>query len=129
MAVRRPALFFWASAALAATAFALLTPHLLPYGRLGLVTQADREQAWLVTVFSAGVMAVLFGTSGALGVLRYITVRDVVSEGEAIRAIEKERRAKGTSEGRPYTRNFGLWTVATGVFLIAIYFGLWLTLE
>jgi hypothetical protein len=129
MAVRRPALFFWASAVLAATAFALLTPYLLPYGRLGLVTQADREKAWLVTVFCAGVMAVLFGTSASLGTLRYLGVRDVMAEGDAVRAIEKERRAKGDPEGRPYTRNFGLWTVATGVFLIAIYFGLWLTLR
>jgi hypothetical protein len=130
MEVRRPALFFWASAVLAATAFAVLAPHLLPYGRLGLETQAERERAWLLTVFCAGVLAVLFGVSAALGVgPKMLAFRDVADAGSVIAAKEQARRAGALRPTRGYSGNFALWTVAVGGFLLAIYFGLWLTLR
>ena len=124
----RPAAVFWGSAALAAGAFAALAPHLLPFGALGIVTAADRERAWLLTVFCAGVMALLFGGSGALGAFNFLTFRDVAEAGSVLKAKE-ERRKAGKAEAIPYTRNFALWVVATGAFLVAIYFALWLALR
>lgn len=123
----RRALVFWGSAALFAAAFAALAPLLLPYESLRLVTEADRRHAWLLTVFCAGVMAVLFGLSGLLGTLHYMSVRDVAEAGSVIEALKQ--RARVRNEARPFTRNFGAWTVAAGVFLIAAYFVLWIALK
>ena len=125
--VDRRGLIFWGSAALFAAAFAALAPLLLPYGALRLVTEADREHAWLLTVFCAGVMAILFGLSGLAGTLHYIGVRDVAESGSVIEALKQ--RARVRRESRPFMRSFGAWTVAAGVFLIAAYFVLWIALK
>ena len=128
MGVARPAAVFWGSAALAAAACAALAPYLIPFGALGLETTADRERAWLLTVFTAGVMALLFGGSGALGAFNFLSFRDVAEAGSVLKAKEEKRKAR-TAGTVPYTRNFALWLVATGVFLIAIYFALWQALR
>ena len=128
--IRRPGLAFWGSAVLAAAAFAALVPVLFPYEGLGLVTAADRERVWLLTVFTGGVMAVLFGLSGILSGPRLITTRDVVEAGSVGKAREAvERSLRGHGEERTRWRNFGTWVVAMGASLIAIYFVLWLWLE
>ena len=124
--MRNPVLVFWGSAVLAAAAFAALVPLLFPFRALGLVTEADRERVWLLTVFCAGVLAVLFGASGAMGTLSYLAWRDVDEAGSVREALRKRAQAK--REPGPYTRNFAVWTVATGCFLIGIYFALWLAL-
>ena len=121
----RPVLFFWGSAALFAAVFAVLAPHLLPYDALGILTQADRERAWLLTVFCGGVFAVLFGSSTLIGRGSAVGLRDVVEAGSARVALERAAEARRAKGVEPYTRNFGAWTVVSGVFLIAIYFGLW----
>lgn len=128
--MNRDARVFWGSAALAAAAFAALTPLLLPYGKLGLTAVADRERAWMLTVFCGGVLALLFGASGMLGTTRYLSVRDVHDAGSVKDALHRHVQAsRATGDGGPYTRNFGLWVIATGAFLLAIYSVLWITLR
>jgi len=129
MELRRGAAVFWGSAALAAAAFAALAPHLLPFGMLGLEQAADRERAWLLTVFCAGIMALLFGASGALGVAGLLSFRDVAEAGSVLKAKEEKQKARAAAGTIPYTRNFALWLVATGAFLVAAYFALWLALR
>ncbi|HVG44911.1 MAG TPA: hypothetical protein VM890_09275 [Longimicrobium sp.] len=115
----RAGLRFWGSAVLAAAAFAALVPLLFPFRALGLDPAADRTRIWLLTVFCAGVMAVLFGLSGVLG-SRILGVRDVIDAKSATIAIERQRQSReGVRRG---WRNAGGWTVAFGAGLIAIYF-------
>lgn len=114
------ALVFWASAPLAAAAFAALVPLLFPFRVLGLDPVGDRTRIWLLTVFCAGVMALLFGTSGLIGA-RFVGLRDVLEARSATIAIERERQAReGARVGG--LRNAGGWTVTAGATLIAIYF-------
>jgi hypothetical protein len=120
-------LIFWGSAALFAAAFAALVPFVFPFGALRLVTPEDRERVWLLTVFCAGVMALLFGLSGLMGTLGYIGVRDVNEAGSVIEAMKQRARARKADS--PSTRNFGVWIVAAGVFLIAAYFVLLVALR
>lgn len=117
---RSRTLIFWGSAALFAAAFAALVPLVFPFETLRLVTPEDRERVWLLTVFCAGVMALLFGLSGLFGTLGYIGVRDVLEAGTVLEAMKQRARARKTD--RSHTRNFGTWIVAAGVFLIAAYF-------
>ena len=128
MAVARSrTLIFWGSAALFAALFAALVPLLFPFQALRLVTPEDRERVWLLTVFCAGVMAVLFGLSGLVGTLGYIGVRDVHETGSVIEAMKQRARARKTDARS--TRSFGVWIVAAGGFLVAAYFVLWLALK
>ena len=114
------AMVFWGSAPLAAAAFAALVPLLFPFRALGLDPAGDRTRIWLLTVFCAGVMALLFGTSGMIGA-RFIGLRDVLEHRSATIAIERERQARDGSRARG-VRNPGAWTVTAGATLIAIYF-------
>jgi hypothetical protein len=125
--VRRSGLSFWGSAVLAAAALAALVPLLFPFGALGLDSAADRSRVWLLTVFCAGVMLVLFGLSGLPG-SRWVGVRDVVEAKSAAIAIERQRQSREGAAGRGW-RNAGGWTVAAGASLIAIYFVLWMVLD
>jgi hypothetical protein len=128
MAVARGrGLIFWGSAALFAAAFAALVPVVFPFGALRLITPEDRERVWLLTVFCAGVMALLFGLSGLMGTLGYIGVQDVREAGSVIEAMKQRARARRTDSLT--TRSFGVWIVAAGVFLIATYFVLLVVLK
>jgi hypothetical protein len=118
--VRRSALAFWGSAVLAAAVFAALVPVLFPFRALGLDRGTDLARIWLLTVFCAGVMAVLFGASGLLGT-RLLGVRDVIEAESARTAVERHRASVRASRERGW-RNAGGWTVAAGASLIAIYF-------
>jgi hypothetical protein len=124
--VTRSELRFWGSAVLAAAVFAALVPLLFPFGALGLDAAADRARVWLLTVFCAGVMGILFGLSGWLGA-RFLGVRDVLEAKSATIAIERQRQARAGLAGRGW-RNAGSWTVAAGASLIVIYFVLLLVL-
>jgi hypothetical protein len=116
---------FWGSAAGVAMAFAGLVPVLFPFRRLGLVTAADQGRVWLLVVFIAGVVAILFGTAALLGGPRMITVRDVVDEGGVAKArASREAAARARAERRTYG-NAATWLMTTGAFLVAIYFVLW----
>lgn len=127
--VSRQGLVFWGSAVLAAVVFAALVPVLMPYERLRLVEAADRERAWLLTVFCGGVMAVLFGMAGLLSGPRLTTVRDVVEAGSVGKALEaRERAVKEQGRERLRWRNFAGWLIAAGAALVGCYFALWLAL-
>ncbi|HEU4557800.1 MAG TPA: hypothetical protein VFS20_08115 [Longimicrobium sp.] len=111
---------FWASAIGVAVVFALLVPVLFPFRALGLDPAADRARIWLLTVFCAGVMALLFGASGALGG-RFLGVRDVYFASGIRQAVEHHREAGKALKARGWM-NAGVWTIAFGACLIAIYF-------
>ena len=113
---------FWGSAIALAAAFALLVPVLFPFRGLGLDAPADRDRIWLLSVFCAGMMALLFGASGAIGG-RFVGIRDVYFAGSARKALDRHREAGEALRGRGWM-NAGVWTIAFGLSLIAIYFGL-----
>lgn len=116
----RPALRFWGSAVLAALVFAALVPVLFPFRAAGLDPVADRPRIWMLTVFCAGVMALLLGASGLIGG-RFLGLRDVLEAKSATVAIERQRQARKELSGRGW-RNAGGWTVAAGASLVAIHF-------
>ncbi len=118
---------FWGSAAGAAAGFALLVPLLFPFRALGLSPAADRARIWLLSVFCAGVMALLFGLGGALGG-RYLGFRDVYFARGVAPAVEQHRQSAAAPQGSRWM-NAGVWTIAFGGALIAIYFALFLVLE
>lgn len=123
--MERP-LTFWGSALAVAMAFAGLVPLLFPFHRLGLVTDADRDRVWLLVVFTAGVMAILFGAAAWVGGPKMISLRDVVESGGVDQArAAKEKADKARGEFARYG-NPAAWTVAMGGFLIGIYFLLWI---
>lgn len=126
--MRRSARVFWGTAALVALAVTALAPVALPYEALGLDAEADRRRAWLLTVFTMGVMGLLFGSASLLAGPRQPTVRDVAEAGGVAQAKENLRRA-AQGEGAGYARNFALWCVAAGGLLLICYFGLWLALR
>lgn len=117
---------FWASTAGAGIVFALLVPVLFPFRALGLSPAADRDRVWLLTVFCAGVMALFFGLGGALGG-RFLGIRDVYFAGSAHKAVERHKQSGEALKQRGWM-NAGVWTVAFGASLIAIYFVLSLAL-
>jgi hypothetical protein len=116
----RRSVVFWASAVGVAVGFALLVPVLFPFRALGLDPAADRARIWLLTVFCAGVMALLFGASGALGG-RFLGVRDVYFASGIRAAVEHHRESGKALKARGWM-NAGVWTIACGGSLIAIYF-------
>ncbi|HEU0055045.1 MAG TPA: hypothetical protein VFQ39_17785 [Longimicrobium sp.] len=130
MAIRRTEVVFWASAAFVAAVFSVLVPVLTPFHTLGL--EAERDRIWMLTVFCAGVMAVLLGLSGAIGSARMLSLRDVLEAGSFLAARERgqanHKAREAQASGRRYDRNFGWWMVAMGGFLLAIYYGLLKTL-
>lgn len=121
--MRARALRFWGLALGVAAAVALAAALLMPYEAIGLRTEPERERAWLLTVWTAGVMAVLFGATARIG-RRGVGFRDVVDAGSVRGAIEARRSAEGGEVGRL----LDVWLVATGGILIAIYFAGWLLL-
>lgn len=121
--MERP-LTFWASALGVAMGFAGLVPVLFPFTRLGLVTEADRDRVWLLVVFTAGVMAILFGIAAWVGGPRMVTLRDVVEGGGIAEARARREKADRARADRPRYGNPATWTVATGAFLVGIYFAL-----
>ena len=122
--MERP-LTFWGSALGVAMAFAGLVPVLFPFARLGLVTDADRDRVWLLVVFTAGVMAILFGAAAWVGGPRMVTLRDVLEGGGIAQARAQREKAERARGDRPRYGNPATWVVATGGFLLTIYFLLW----
>lgn len=118
--MKRRGLVFWASAPGVALGFALLVPLLFPFRALGLDPAADRARIWLLTVFCTGVMALLFGASGALGG-RFLGVRDVYFASGVREAVDRHREAGKALRGQGWM-NAGVWTIAFGGSLIAVYF-------
>src|SRR5688572_6976453 len=83
--------YFWGSALGVALAVAGLSALALPYEWIGLETTADRTRAWLLTVWTAGMMAICFGVAGLLSGITPIGIRDVVEAGSVSSAVETRR--------------------------------------
>jgi hypothetical protein len=126
--VRRAAVVFWGSAVGVAVALAALAAVLLPYEALRLYTAAERERAWLITVWTAGVLAVLFGLTGLLGWRTGVGFRDIREAGSVRAAIERQREAMRARQEEPFHSRFDWWLISTGALLIGIYFLGWLAL-
>ncbi|HEY0019021.1 MAG TPA: hypothetical protein VGC13_22155 [Longimicrobium sp.] len=116
-----PALRFWGSAAGACIAFTALTPLIIAWS-----PAEDRARIWLLTVFTAGVMMVLFGLAGLISGRRSVGMRDVIDAGGVGQALA--RAGQDRSESPAYTHNAAVWCVVTGALLIAAYFALWMAL-
>jgi hypothetical protein len=123
MAMNRAALRFWAAAVLAAAAWSVLTSALLPYEALGLESGAERGRAWLLTLWTTGVMAICFGAAGILSYAGPMGYKEVADAGSLTQAIEARRRSK-RQQGSLYT-NFAWWLIVTGAMLVCIYFLVW----
>ncbi|HEU0012151.1 MAG TPA: hypothetical protein VFQ45_00625 [Longimicrobium sp.] len=124
-----PAARFWGSAAGVAAVFAALVPVLTPYRAMGLDPAEDRVRIWLLVVFTAGVMGVLFGLGALLaGPRRALGIRDVVEAGGSVDRARERARERAEAAPPAYTSNFAAWTVATGVMLIGVYFVLFAAL-
>jgi hypothetical protein len=122
-----PAQRFWASAAAVAIVFPALVPVLFPFRALGMDRALERDHVWLLMVFTAGVMMVLFGASGLIAGKRSVGVRDVVDAGGVRQALD---RASEREERRAdYTHNAAVWTIVTGAMLLAAYIVLWVALR
>jgi hypothetical protein len=118
---------FWLTAVLAALGFGGLVTIALPYDALGLATPVDRERAWLLTVWTAGVMAICFGVAGLVSAVSPIGVREIAESGSVLDAINAQRDSRQQRAAAPFY-NFAGWMTMTGVFLLAVYFAGWLTL-
>jgi hypothetical protein len=126
--VSRGFLVYWGTAIGVAVGIAATAAAFLPYEALRLHTVAERERAWLLTVWTAGTFAVLFGISAMLGTFNGIGFRDVVEAGSVQKAGELHRSHAGPDPSA-YTRRFDWWLVTTGALLLAIYFAGWLALR
>jgi hypothetical protein len=119
----RPALRMWTRSAAAALVFAALAGLLPLAPALRATTAADRGRIWLLAVWTAGVLAVLFGLSAWISVSRGLGFRDVARAGSVEAAAEEKRRAR--SDG---IAAFAPSLAATGAVLLCIYFAGWLVL-
>jgi hypothetical protein len=126
--VRRPAFVFWGTAVAVAAVFAILAALLLPFEALGIHTLAERQRAWLLTLWTGGTLGVLFGVSALLGAFGGIGVREVLEAGGLQQATKAYREGRGRSASE-FHRSFGWWLVAVGALLIAVYFAAWTVLN
>jgi hypothetical protein len=124
--VNQAAMRFWGSAAAVSIAFSALVPLLFPFRAIGLDPAVDRERIWLLVVFTAAVMLVLFGLSAWLGGRRLVGMRDVIDAGGAQQALRRVAERGEPSAG--YTRNAAAWCIVTGGLLLVIYFALYAAL-
>jgi hypothetical protein len=116
---------FWGTAFLAALGFAFAVAFLMPYGLLAAETSADRLRIWLLTLWTAGVMAICFGSAGLISALAPLGFREVAEVGSVSAAVEARREEHRKAGGTPFY-NFAGWTLITGVCLILLYFAAWL---
>lgn len=121
--MKREGVRFWASALLVAGGWVVVSSLLLPYDALGLESGPERSRAWLLTVWTSGVMAICFGIAGIIGYSAPLGFKEVAESGSLTQALEARRRSKRQA-GSFYT-NFAWWLVVTGAVLIALYFLVW----
>ena len=123
MAVSRQAVRFWATAVVFTLAFAAASAAWFPYGALRLDTAVEQRRVWLLTLWTAGLMAVLFGASGLLAFFSPLGFREVHEAGSLFAAMEARRRARASGQG--FHGNFAWWLICTGGLLIGVYFFAW----
>ncbi|MQA89429.1 MAG: hypothetical protein GEU90_04230 [Gemmatimonas sp.] len=103
----------------------MLVRLFLPYDALGIETADDRFLAWLLTTWTAGVMAICFGAAGLLSAVSVVGFRDVHDIGSVSAAIDVHRdELRRRRQSGIY--NFAGWTLCTGGWLILVYFFAWL---
>lgn len=119
----RDALRFWISAVAVAAAWAVASSVLFPYEALGLETGAERGRAWLLILWTSGVMAICFGAAGIISYAGPMGYKEVTEAGSLVQALEARRRAK-RGQGSIHT-NFAWWLIATGAILVVTYFLAW----
>ncbi len=121
--MRREAMRFWGAAVLAAGGWAVLASFILPYEALGLTTGAERSRAWLLTLWTSGVMAICFGAAGIIGYGSPLGFKEVSEAGSVMEAIRARRQSQ--QHGGSFYQNFAWWLIVTGLLLIVIYFLAW----
>jgi hypothetical protein len=119
---------FWITSILAALVLGALVSVGFPFDLLGLEAGMERRRAWLLTVWTLGVMSVCFGASGLAATLSPISVRDIAERGSVAAAIEARRGSRRDRSESPFY-NFAGWITVTGFFLLLIYFAGWLLLD
>lgn len=120
---------FWGTALGVALGFALLAALLLPFEAIGLRTIAERERAWLLTVWTGGVLAILFGLSALLGAFSGMGFREVMEAGSVQQAVDTHRRTVPRRGDGEFHHSFAWWVISTGGLLVAIYFVGWIALR
>lgn len=119
----RSVIRFWASAVGLALLFAAAVAVLFPYEALRLTEPPDRLRVWLLTLWTAGVLAILFGVAGLLTFATPIGFREIHDAGSVSEAKEARRRERMVTH--PFHDNFAWWLVCTGLVLIGFYFIAW----
>jgi hypothetical protein len=127
--MKRKILVFWGSALVVTVVFAATTAAFFPYDALRLHTPAERERAWLLLMWVAGVMSVLLGLTSLLGGLGGIGFRDVAEAGSLQNALEERKRSARRWGEEDFHRSFDWWLVCTGLLLVVAYFIAWLALR
>ena len=117
------AIRFWASSIVLAVVFAAAAALLFPFESLGLVAPEDQLRVWLLTLWTAGVLAVLFGVAGLLAFSTPLGFREVHDAGSVTAA--REARVQARPRGQGFHENFAWWLVCTGLVLILLYFVAW----
>lgn len=115
---------FWLGALAVALLTAMLLAFLFPYAAIGIEGAAERQRAWLLTLWTSGVLAICFGAAGLLNAFSVIGIRDVAEHGSVIDAISAKRERRESGDSNFY--NFAGWLVTTGAMLVIIYFVAWL---
>lgn len=118
MGLRHPAARFWITAVGVAAAVASAAAFLIPR-ELG-------AHAWLLSVWTAGVLCILFGAAALISA--GLGVREVVEAGSVPNAVEAARRTRSAGNAG-FHGDVGWWAVVTGGVLVAIYFVGWLMLR
>jgi hypothetical protein len=118
---------FWVTALVAAVALALALRFLFPYGALGIDGLVERDRAWLLTLWTSGVMAICFGASGLLAAFTPIGFKDVAEAGSVVAAVSARREAAERQGGVGFY-NFAGWTISAGAFLVLLYFAAWIVI-
>ena len=119
----RSAVRFWASSLALSLVFAAAAAFLFPYESLRLTEPGDRARAWLLVLWTAGVMAILFGVAALLTFFTPLGFREVHDAGSVSAAREARRLSRPRGQG--FHDNFAWWLVCTGFMLIALYFVAW----
>jgi hypothetical protein len=121
--MNRKAIRFWLAAAGVAAAWAVVSSAVFPYEALGLDSGEERGRAWLLTLWTSGVMAICFGLAGILGYSGPIGFKEVSEAGSLTGALAARRQSRRHQDS-PYS-NFASWLIVTGALLIGIYFVVW----
>ena len=119
----RSAIRFWASSLALTLVFAAAAAFLFPYESLRLTGPADRVRIWLLVLWTAGVMAILFGVAALVTFFTPLGFREVHDAGSVTAAREARKKERGQGQG--FHDNFAWWLVCTGFVLILLYFVAW----